>query len=291
MTFCFVYNARHRGGIGVVADRRLTSVTTFGDVNFESDEAQKILNFGKSFGMVFAGNLVLIQRLIVGLEDTLNSGSASGRLDRVRTTLRKNYNIFIRDEAHLSDPGINASLICFDARHGRGKQIYRIRKFVAYFDQEVGRFRAGWASQRGADWEAIGGTHEIQARLAFVARHDLAEACRQGGSVELASQGTISKLSGRYDVKSDPLIFQIDSTTGERLHKSFDDFRRKFGPLQYDYVDYLNTVASNAIQYEIQLMHERLEPFSDTISQSLHVARFIAGEGVKLSSLGVNRGL
>ena len=291
MTFCFVYNAHFRGGIGVVADRRLTSVTEFGDVLFESDEAQKIVNFDKSFGMVLAGNFALIQRLVNGLEGALSSGSPAGRLDRVCTTLRENYNACIRDEAHLRDPSINASLICFDTRHNRGRQIYRIRKFVAYFDQEVGKFRAGWASRSRADWEAIGGTQDIQARLAFVARHDLAEAYHKGGSVELVSQDTIAKLSARYDVKSDPFIFQIDSTTGERLHKSFDNFRRKFGPLQYDYVDYLNTVASNAIQYEIQLMHERHEPFSDTISQSLHVARFIAGEGVTISSLSPNKGL
>jgi hypothetical protein len=288
MTFCFAFNARDRGGIGIISDRRISNSTTYGDVAVENDEATKVFQLTESCGLAVAGNLNLVSALMFRLGSRAQMFSSQDRLENTTRYLGNRYIELVTLNACYRDPAINASMIFFDCHRNRSSTKYRMARLLFDYDPVERRAMIGRTFRQKYDWFTIGASKEIRTKLGQSGAQALSDLASKNAQYYPAPPEMVNKIKAKHDFSPEAAFYLLDTSKGEPMYRATD--RNRLQGLEMPvpgYTDFLAMAASATIQAEIVAMHRSFVPNSFSISQNLHVGVFEAGRGLRLVTANV----
>ena len=285
MTFCFVFLAHDRGGVGIVSDRRLSTTTTYGDVLVETDDATKVIQLTEKSGVAVAGNLKLLGKLTRCLPWIMNEARPSKRIEVATKYLGHLYGQTITEDPVFQDPAIGASMIIFDTYRRRTSQRYRIKRLVFEFNEQKQRPEIALSGGGDTDFLTIGASKSIRTQLGKMGASALLEMAKRNAEYRHATKAEVENLNAKHKIDTSAEVFVLDTTRGEPLGRATSSARRNvIGGRALGYTDFLAIAASAAIQHEVRGMHRHFYPGSMTISPNLHVGVFDVDRGLRLSS-------
>lgn len=287
MTFCFVFLAKDRGGVGIVSDRRISFKTGFDGWVAERDDATKIGLLTPNIGVVFAGNIRLVQSIIQGLETSNLGNKPSQRLEVLRASVTEHYIRAANEDKAFLARDQNAQFIFFDSYRRHGRHRYRLLRMHLFYCSSENRVHVACREGRKTVWAAIGASPDVRRHLSDRAANAMSEFASRRGTVRSLNPKEIDAL--RAKGKSHSLAeFVLDTTGGEPVSRILETFKikREFGPKAPDYTEMLANVASNEIQLCVEELRANSVEDVATISSRLHVATYHKAYGLHLSELG-----
>jgi hypothetical protein len=118
MTFCFMFCARHKGGIGIVSDRRISIQTSFDGWVPVDDNAVKFRMLSKDHGFAFAGSVNTVNLVIDSFVKMLPLKRPSERLSETAQIIAQIYSDLVSYNPLIQAPDAGAILIFFDTYRG-----------------------------------------------------------------------------------------------------------------------------------------------------------------------------
>ena len=283
MTFCFIFLARRKGGIGIVSDRRISIQTSFDGWVPIKDDAVKFGMLSSDFGFAFAGSVDTVRLVINALAELPPVKAPSDRLNETSQRISQIYSDLVVQDPVLSGPDSGAILVFFDTYRRHSSQRYRLLQLELIYDTKEKRALVHRNFDRGRDWLAIGANLGVRKHLARCAITDMQEFARRRVRARLATKEEINKISHSPDATS--LIFEPGANPPWRELETYRMIR-DFGDARMDYTSTLAAVASGAIHWEVKHLKSQRVAAMTTISQEQHVAVFHKAYGLRVSSPG-----
>lgn len=286
MTFCYMFRAMDRGGIGIVSDRRISVRHGFDGWEPETDDALKFGLLTPHLGLAFAGQVSLVAKIIEGLSQVDFDRRPSGRMDVVRSSLAEIYKRVVEGSSDFLSADSNAQFIFFDTYRRHSQQRYRLLRVSMFFHQGEKRLHIAFSQSSNMQWAAIGASAEIRKSLADLASTAMSEFANRQATVRKRNVDELAKIEAR---RSGPSLseYVLDTTRGEPVCRVLEThkIKREFGQSAPDYTQVLGMVASNKIQAGIEALHSQGDEIAATIGANLHVASYHPAYGLQVLEL------
>lgn len=286
MTFCYMFRAMDRGGIGIVSDRRISVRHGFDGWVPEADDAVKFGLLTPQLGLAFAGEVSLVAKIIEGLSQVDFCRRPSKRMDMVLSSVAEIYKRVVNDSPEFLSADSNAQFIFFDTYRRRSQQRYRLLRVNMFYHQSERRLHIAFSQGRNIQWAAIGASAEIRKSLADLASTAMSEFATRRATVRRLNVDELAKIEAR---RSGPSMseYVLDTTGGEPVSRVLEThkIKREFGPRAFDYTQWLGIVAANKIQAGIAGLHSQGDEIGATIGAKLHVASYHSAYGLQLLEL------
>jgi hypothetical protein len=289
MTFCLVFLAHDRGGIGIVSDRRLSTSTTYGDVLVESDDETKVIQLTETSGIAVAGNVGLLGKLIHGLPSIMSEAVPRKRIELATKYLSQLYVQTTTEHPVFQDSAIGASMIIFDTFRRRTSQRYRIKRLAFEFNEQKHRAEVALSGGGNTDYLTIGASKALRTQLGIVGASALFELANRKAEYRQATMVEVENIKAIHKIDPSAQLFVLDTTLGEPLARATSSVERNsIGGRALGYTDFLAMAASAAIKHEVRGMQQKFYLGSFTISPNLHAGVFDVDRGLRLSSSGAD---
>lgn len=287
MTFCLVFCAKNRGGVGIVSDRRISIETEFDGWVPVRDDATKFGLINNAMGVAAAGSVYTIQLVLNRLAEFPVARRPSERLNEMTGIISKIYDELIAAHHRLRDPDAHAIFIFFDTYRRHSSQRFRLHQIQVRYNQLTGKGIIELNFDRGKDWVAIGASPRIRQQLAGCALEDMQEFARSKISFRRSTKQEIEKIPPAKRGSPEAAIFRQEPGINPPW-RELETYRmlKEFGDASMDYAAQLTQVASNAIHYEVMHLKGLGLEEMQTISQVQHTAVFHPAYGLRVSTPG-----
>ncbi len=289
MTYCYVFNLSP-DGIGVISDTRLSSVTTFGDVNYDMAAYQKIYCPAKNTFITFAGMLDHISELLKGLGSYLSTVDARSKFNAFERFVKKRYGELWGCGYFNIQNLPNIALIYGDIRQHRGKAKCRVLKLEFGFHQNKPSIWYNTYNKRQST--AIGWSKEGRKRLNYTAGASLAELESRSLLISAPEKQLLEKLSKIHGSIQENAYVAHMSTSGKRdgsfrttLRKHCNDLP-KLAPqvMRYNPVMIFSGAAQKAIKSEMDNLRREMLEGHETVSDTWALGNLTLRDGFRVSS-------
>lgn len=288
MTYCFIFCAGFKGGIGIVADRRVSVETKFDGIRPLHDEAVKVAMLNSEVGVVFAGTNILIHKILDKLMGHDLMSNPSGRREKICEIIPIIYQKLVQDDVEFRNSSDNASLVFFDTYKSRGNQKYRLLKIEVKFNPEKVRCEIG-RSLKKSSYISIGATQEIRRYIDSHAIIEMQQFLKEPISLKVTKN--YESLTASSDAVG--LLMERGKGSPPYIEAEYNRLYEEIGEpaSRIDYTSLLVIRASHSIQFSIEALKKERRFMIDGVSLNLSCASYHSQYGLQLNFLSPNNGL
>lgn len=285
MTFCFIFCAKHRGGVGIVSDRRVSIETKFDGWVPVHDDAVKFGLLHDVLGVATAGSVGTIRFILERLAQFPMPRKPSERLAKTARNILMIYNELIEADPSSREPEASAEFVLFDCYRRHGSRRFRLYQLRVRYDGFADRSVLDENYDRGRDWVAIGASQRVRQQLSACAIEDMRRFAQRKIRFRRLTEQEAGKLPSKEQGSAKAVSFRQEPGTSHPW-RELETYRmlHEFGDARMDYASQLTAVASNAIHYEVKHLKERNFEEMQTISENQFTAVFHPAYGLRQST-------
>ncbi|MEE3623012.1 hypothetical protein UCD39_03300 [Nitrospirillum sp. BR 11752] len=282
MTYCFAF-IDPGSGIGFVTDRRVVTMTKFGDISVVTEDAIKVVAINNRAIVAVAGDVNLLSALTFDLDIILMALNPKNWHEVFKKEMRKRYQNLMTFNPELR--GCTAQIIFAMARTSKSKKVFNLLRMEFGFRNNSCHIGVG----AGCTYAAIGTSPQIRKRLNDAAIYNLNDLYEKRITVRSLTQEEwhgIKNLNEMRNASDEPPIdsYMIDSTGGRPFPHVMNEISRGMNraALNLNSTLMLAMAASKAIGMENMAIKEEGAEYGELVGDSWQISTLRIPEGFKI---------
>ncbi len=286
MTYCYVFNAEP-DGVGIITDTRLSSITTFGEVDVDPEDYLKVYSPTKRAAIIISGNIRNLKNILQGVEAIFFEKKESKWFDSFIEKCTDNYLSCCDEGVFSSDILPQVQIIYADIRHRKGSTKCRMVRLEFYFENGEPKIARRYAMT--GQYLSIGWSPEGRHELNESASYALCELDSRSLIIRKATKDeikSIEKVNGK--LKNNSVLSVMDSsgdkdgTFLKKLRKYCKKLPRfSQTTMHYDPVMVFSAAAVNSIEIRMDELRKKSLQYHETVGNTFVISTLTQKQGFK----------